>query len=146
MKLFKYIFIVSMLACGNAYADVYEDNLSRCLSDSTSGKDRKDLARWVFSVMSSHPEITNISPISPENKLKVEQTAGKLYNRLLTVDCKPEIEAAFKNKSPTATKNAFEQLGRLAMMEIMTNPDVITSFSGISKYIDMSKLQFSNNK
>ena len=32
-------------------------DLSSCLAENTWGKDRKDLAKWVFLAMASHPEI-----------------------------------------------------------------------------------------
>lgn len=142
MKFKKYLLFTFLILTFNyASADIYEDDLSKCLSDNTSGKDRKDLAIWVFTVMASHPEILTISSIKVEDKTIAEKTVGKLYNRLLTEDCKPQIDTAYKNRSPRAIQSAFEQLGRLAMLELMSNEKVIESFSGPAKYINLEKLK-----
>lgn len=142
MKFLKCVcFVLSLLAFNLSYANGYADDISRCLSDSTSGKDRKDLARWVFTVMATHPEILKITSVTPKDRDSAEQAAGQLYNKLLTQDCKPQIEAAFKNKDATAARSAFEYLGKLAMQELMADPNVTKSFSGITKYIDFEKLR-----
>ena len=50
------IVLVTLVApSGATYAT--DEALSRCLADNTSGRDRKDLARWVFFAMAAHPEI-----------------------------------------------------------------------------------------
>lgn len=44
-----------------ALAGPYTDALGSCLADNTTGKDRKELARWIFVAMSAHPEMRDLS-------------------------------------------------------------------------------------
>jgi len=50
------------------------------------------------------------------------------------------IFVAMEKDGSEAFKIAFGVLGRLAMQELMSNPDVNASVAGFTKYIDKSKL------
>jgi hypothetical protein len=38
------------------------------MADSSTGKDRKELARWIFVAMSSHPELKGLTTITPADQ------------------------------------------------------------------------------
>lgn len=141
MKFPKYILSALLILTFNTSHAGYAEDISTCLSDYTSGKDRKDLARWTFTVMATHPEMVKITTINKQDVENIERAAGEVYNRLLTQDCKGQIENAYNNKDLDAIKTAFGQLGMLAMQELITNPNVVKSFAGITKYIDLEKLK-----
>jgi hypothetical protein len=122
-------------------ADSNRDAIARCLADSTTGKDRKDLARWVFVNMAQHPEVASIATISSENRERADQTAGLLYQKLFTVSCKTELAKALKESDMDAVKSGFESLGVLAMQELMANPAVLQAFTNIQKYLDLESLK-----
>lgn len=125
-----------------SYAGPAADAVGACLANSTTGKDRVNLARWVFAAMTKHPEVSNISNLAPEKLEEINMTNGKLLTRLLSEDCRNEIKIATDLEDPAAIKSAFESLGRLAMLELMSNPAVGAEFtSGLSKYVDMKKIQ-----
>lgn len=136
-----HLFPLALCVVVPAYAGTYTDAMSRCLANSTTGKDRTDLARWVFSGMAQHPDMADMAAISAEVRDSTNRTAGLLYNRLLTEACSKEFRAAVQNEGDSAAKSAFEQLGRLAMQELLSNPSVAAAFSTPEKYVDRDKLR-----
>lgn len=117
------------------------DALTRCIADSTSGRDRKDLARWVFTSMAAHPEIKPMSAISPATQDKLDQTLAALATRLITDDCKEESKAALNSDGEAAFEAAFGALGSMAMQELTANPSVKNSYTRYTKYLDKSKFE-----
>jgi len=116
------------------------ENASTCLADSTNGKDRKDLARWIFLAMASHPEIKNLSAATPEAADQASRSTGALFTRLLTENCPNEIRALVKAEGTGGIKKAFEFLGQLAMQELMSNRDVAGNLTAFERYVDMPKI------
>jgi len=116
------------------------DPLSRCLADNTTGRDRKDMARWVFVAMSAHPEIHELAATSEETHVKTSQAMGALVTRLLTESCPSEVQAASKDDGSLALRRAFELLGQLAMMELVSDKSVAASFSQFEQYLDRAKI------
>lgn len=115
--------------------------LTSCLTDNTSGKDRKDLAKWVFAAMSTHPEIRAFANVSDKVRDQTSNTMGVLVTRLLSVSCAKETQAAIRNEGQPAMQAAFRALGGLAMQELMSNPEVTASFSSFEKYLDRKKIE-----
>lgn len=124
-----------------ARAEAAVDAFSKCLAESTTGKDRKDLARWIFVAMGAHPEmraIANMAPSAPDESSRV---AGALYTRLIADTCATQARAAVVAVGPVAFQSAFTVLGQLAMQELMADKDVATSMGLLQKYIDSAKVQ-----
>lgn len=117
------------------------DAAGTCLTDSTSGRDRKDLVKWIFMVMSRHPEIRTVSAATPKMEDESNRRIGVLFTRLVAEDCRSEIRAMVKEHGPSSISKAFEVLGRVAMQELMTHPDVEASFSGLDQYTDKAKIE-----
>jgi hypothetical protein len=124
----------------SATAGEYTTALSSCLADNTTGKDRRDLARWVYVAMSQHPEMARLAAIPAEAKEDAFKTTGGLVTRLLSENCAPQARDAIKHEGTASFKGAFEVLGRLAMMELTTNSDVNAAISNIDRYTDRKKL------
>jgi len=113
-----------------------------CLSDSTSGKDRKLLAKWIFLAMAAHPEFKSISTASAQENETTSRDIADLITRLMTVDCKSQMQdlMATDTDVSNALKVAFSHLGQVAMQELMANKDVEASISQFGKFIDEEKL------
>jgi hypothetical protein len=142
MKHLRYVALSTALLCptfGNAGEAI--DTLGQCLSDNTTGKDRKDLAKWIFVSMSAHPEIRQIGAPSPAAADATQRAMGALVTRLMAESCPNEIRAAIKADGPDGAKVAFEYLGKMAMRELMTNPQVNESIGGFEKYLDKAKVE-----
>jgi hypothetical protein len=116
------------------------DGLSTCLADNTSGKDRKDLARWIFLAISVHPEIRSFSSASATTHDEADKTMAALVTRLLTVNCEQQTKDAAKQEGNTGIFTAFKSLGELAVRELTSDPDVAASIGGYVKYLDKNKL------
>jgi hypothetical protein len=126
--------------CTSAVAGEAAAALGSCLADKTTGKDRRELARWVYLAMSEHPDMKRLSSIPGDAKEDALKVTGALVTRLLAEDCAAQAREAIKREGPGSFTDAFGVLGRLAMQELMTNADVSAAFSGIGKYADRKKL------
>lgn len=135
---------VLLLALGTStpsLAGPYADAIGQCFANSTTGKDRIELARWVFASMALHPDVVSSSSITSQKREAINRTTGALFNRLLAENCAKEVKEAVKFEGQGALKTAFESLGKLAMQELMSNPAVGAGFSGFEKYVDMKKVK-----
>jgi hypothetical protein len=139
--MFRFALALLFLCCGPVAAQTNTQQLSQCLAETTSGKDRKDLARWVFFAMASHPEIKQFTtPSAAGAEAETNKTMADLFTRLLAESCMRQAQAAFKEGGAKAIEIAFQTLGQLAMQELMTNPDVNASMARFEKSLDQSKL------
>ncbi|MBS1139287.1 MAG: hypothetical protein H6R13_740 [Proteobacteria bacterium] len=98
------------------------------------------MARWVFVGMASHPEIKTLSNVTQENRDTFDKTMANLVTRLMTENCLAQARSAMEKDGGEAFKVAFGVVGKLAMQELMSNPNVNASFSDFAKYIDQKKL------
>jgi hypothetical protein len=117
------------------------DALASCVADNTTGKDRKDLAKWVFVAMSAHPEIKPLSKASDAVKESLDKNLANLATKLITESCRAEAQQAFSTEGQKSFEFAFHALGQLAMQELTTNPAVSASFSNYVKYLDRAKFE-----
>jgi hypothetical protein len=110
------------------------------LTENTTGKDRKDLARWIFVAMAAHPGLRDLSNISPESRDEANKTMGLLFTKLIVENCAKEARLATQNGGAESFKSAFETLGRVAMQELMSNPEVSKGITGFQAYSDSKKI------
>jgi hypothetical protein len=110
--------------------------LISCFADNTSGRERKELARWLFSSMSARPELRDIASATAPLREQSSQSVGRLFTRLLSESCPAQYRAAAKAEGSTAVGEAFESLGKLAMQELMTSADVRAAIGGFEKFVD----------
>ncbi|MHB8914272.1 MAG: hypothetical protein ACYC4K_00500 [Thiobacillus sp.] len=135
------VLMLTIGASTPSLAGPYADAIGQCFANSTTGKDRIELARWVFASMALHPDVVSSSSITPQKREAINQSTGALFNRLLAESCAKEVKEAVKFEGQAALKTAFESLGKLAMQELMSNPAVGAGFSGFEKYVDMKKVK-----
>jgi hypothetical protein len=91
----------------SAHAGPKTDALSACLADSTTGKDRKDLAIWVFVAISAHPEIQSMSKVTAQNRDNADDNMAKLFTTLLTERCKTQAREAVQQEGAAGMGAAF---------------------------------------
>jgi hypothetical protein len=139
-------FFASTVVISPAFAGATTDALTSCIADNSTGKDRKDLAQWVFAGMASHPDIKRLSTVDSSTRDDLDRTMAKLSTKLLTESCSKEAKLAVATDGNASFSSAFEYLGKLAMQELMTDPAVHASFSNYTKYLDRAKFDatFSN--
>lgn len=134
------VMAVSAVLSVSAMAGDYTNALGSCLADSTTGKDRRELARWIYVAMSQHPDMGRLSKVTAEEKEEALTATGSLFTRLLSESCASQAREAIKHEGPASFIAAFEVLGKLAMQELMTNGDVNAAISSIGRYMDRKKL------
>lgn len=132
---------LATLAPLTAHAGPQADALSACLSDNTNGKERKDLARWVFLGMSAHPEIRSLTTADAKTRLESQKWMAALVTRLLSDNCAAQTKAAVASEGSAGMQAAFRSLGELAMRELMSNGDVAAALSGYEQFLDRKKLE-----
>jgi hypothetical protein len=101
--------------------------------DTLNGKERTNLAKWIFFSIAAHPEIKSHSGVGQKERKESDEYVGKLITRLLTSDCPNELKRANKS-DPVALQKAFELVGKVAMQELMTNQDVMKAVSNYARY------------
>ncbi len=141
----KLIFSIALFSVGcffgsAAVAGPKAEALATCLADSTSGKDRKTLATWMFFAMSVHPELKGISNVSQQTRDDADRAVAALLGRLLAEQCARETRDA-NAEGGQSLLAAFESLGGLAMQELMANDEVTKAIGGFERYVDMKKLE-----
>ncbi|MBN8446793.1 MAG: hypothetical protein J0M22_15125 [Gammaproteobacteria bacterium] len=109
--------------------------------DAITGKERKQLATWIFFAMAAHPDIKEFGNVTAEDQASIDRTIGVLVTRLLTETCAAQLQAGYKEGGQLAIQNAFELLGKVAMQELMTNRNVMVSVEGYANFIDEKKLE-----
>ena len=124
-----------------ARAQAPGDALGVCLTDNTTGKDRKDLAKWLFLAMAAHPDIKQYAgPTASTATEEIARTMGALVTRLLTESCANETKAVVKAGGTGAFQLAFQRLGQVATLELMADKAVNESIGMFERFLDKEKL------
>jgi hypothetical protein len=144
--MFRLTIVAALLTASiAAYApaqSTQSDALGKCLADNTTGKDRKELAKWIFLAMAAHPEIkqyTNANTLTGVEESS--HTVATLITRLLTDSCADETRAVVKVDGSAALKLSFEKLGQLAMQELMSDRSVTESVGHFERYLDQKRFE-----
>lgn len=117
------------------------DEVKACFADSTTGRDRKMLARWVFLAMAAHPDIRAMSAATQADIDQSNRDLAALFMRLVTEDCNAQMRRTLAESGNESVKSAFEYLGQMAMMELMAHQDVTLRIGEFEKYVDLPKVQ-----
>ncbi|MBK1615066.1 hypothetical protein CKO44_16475 [Rubrivivax gelatinosus] len=117
------------------------DAVSTCMADNTTGKERKDLTRWIFIAMAAHPGIADLAAVGPGAAEDSQRRVATLVMQLLTERCVDEVRAMVRSEGPDAMGKAFETLGRVAFMELTTNAAVTQSLQGFVPFLDRERFQ-----
>src|SRR3954465_8904754 len=99
------------------HAGPYSDDMGRCLVSATSAKDKTDLVRWIFANAALHPDVGNISAVTPKEREAINRMAGGLVERLLTDTCRKQTQEALRYEGQIALQLSFQVLGQVAMQE-----------------------------
>jgi hypothetical protein len=134
------LFVCMFCMAAYSNAGVYSMKLGTCMAENTTGKDRKNLARWVITATTVHPELKSILTVSEQSIDLANREVAALLTKLLAESCVDEVKMASKNEGSNGMHAAFETLGKLAMQEIMSNQDVAISLTRFEKYLDKAKL------
>lgn len=124
-----------------ASAGPFADDMARCLVDSTSPQDRTVLVKWMFGLITLHPDLTAMSSISSRQRDDLSKSAGALFQRLLLQSCRSQTQQALQNEGPQTVQYAFQVLGQVATRGLFTDPHVMEGVKDLAKYVDKEKLE-----
>ena len=130
-----------LLCAGASQAGVYSDDMAKCLVASTSAKDKTNLVRWIFAISALHPDVADISRVSPDGRDKMDRNMAALVERLVTQSCRQQSMDAIRYEGAIAFQQSFQVLGQVAMQELMANKTVGAGFQGFVKYLDKAKIE-----
>jgi len=139
----KSVSILLVLAISSVFslpAIADTQKFASCLVDSLTGKERKELAKWIYFAMAAHPEMSSFSKVSVEDRLNTDQFVGTLVTRLLADNCPSELRAA-QRTDPLAINKAFELVGKVAMQELMADKAVTSAISNYAVFADQGKIR-----
>lgn len=141
MKYFiKAIIITSYLfTSSSAIADTPTETFGNCLIDNLNGKERKEMVKWLFFSIASHPDLNSYLNATQNDIIDSDKYIGNLITRLLSDDCPNEMKSAAK-ADPQAIRKAFGLVGRVAMQELMRDQTVNTTITNYVKYTNQEKI------
>jgi hypothetical protein len=123
----------------NAHAGPASDELGACFIQSTSGRDRDTLVRWIFNLIAMNPRVKDISGATQKSREETSKSMALLYERLMFVDCQREASIAIRDDGNVALERGFEKLGEMAVRELMVDPAVQNEANLLEKYFDIKK-------
>jgi hypothetical protein len=131
-----------LASTGLALAQTTEQTsvLGNCLAENTTGRERKELAKWIFFAMAAHPEIKGRISIAGNDAEDSSKSVALIIMRLLTESCLKETRAAVHGNSARSLEVAFEVLGRLAMMELMADEATMKAIGRWAEFMDSKRL------
>ncbi len=126
---------IGLFNTGKSLAGEDAQKLGVCLTNSMNGKERKNLAKWIYIGMSAHSVIKPYSNVTTSDTENSNKYVGELITRLITKDCPTQARLAFKEGGGEAFKYAFGIVGKVAMQELMADSSVSQALGGFEKYL-----------
>ncbi|QSX31006.1 hypothetical protein [Shewanella cyperi] len=137
---YRLIFVAALSFSGVSQAGVYSDDLSRCLVESSTSKDKSTLVKWMFTSMALHPDVASMASITPEQREASDKAAAEMIFKLMTQTCLTQAKKAIQYEGPLAIQQGFSVFGQVAGQELFANPNVAQALNGLEKHIDAEKL------
>ncbi|MGI2260574.1 hypothetical protein [Shewanella sp. GXUN23E] len=138
-KLIAALLPLVLVTPGIAYSAQPGQTLGTCMSDSLNGKERKELAKWVYFAMSTHSSIEPYSKVSDKDREASNRYVGALISRLLTEDCPEVAKQAYESDGLQAFETGFGIVGEVAMQELMNEASVAQALGAFEQYLDQSQ-------
>jgi len=138
-QLLVLVLLLVMLVPNIADASQAAQKLGVCLTDSLNGKERKNLAKWIYFGMSAHSSIKSYTNATEKDFDDTNKYVGQLITRLMTEDCPEIADAALKEGGSSAFEYAFGIVGQVAMQELMAEQNVSQAMGAFEKYLDQDK-------
>lgn len=132
--------VAGVLGSVSASAGPYSDDLSRCLVRSTGDEEKRTLVKWIFAAVALHPEVADISSVTPAQRTEMTRNMAKIFEKLLADSCRTEVQQAVQYEGPQTIGSSFQVLGQVAARELFSNPNVAANMADLGKYIDQKRI------
>jgi hypothetical protein len=135
--------LAATLLCASelAAAGPFADDMARCMVSSTSAEDRTVFVKWIFSIITLHPDLTAMSTVTAKQREDISRKAGAMLERLLLDSCRSQTQQAIQNEGPETIKYAFQVLGQVASRGLLSEPHVLAGAKDLGKYVDEERLK-----
>jgi hypothetical protein len=128
------------LSQDRAIAGPAADEMGKCLVGATTDKDKTDLVRWLLAAVTLHPDVGDVSTVTPDQRSEIFKSSAVLLERLLTEACPAQVRAALQNEGPAAVREAFVALGTAAMEQMTQDPAVSKGVGEMLLYMNPVKV------
>ena len=118
-----------------------EQTLSECIISHVTGQDKTHFIQWLIVMYAQHPAGKDLVKSEKNAVEEVNKKYAQLFVRLVTEDCKPQVQAAIKRQGSSALYSPFRILGEVSGQEVFQSSEVTEAVNGGSKYIDEKELQ-----
>ena len=132
--------LASLLGSVPAAAGPYSDDLAKCLVRSTGDEEKRTLVKWIFAAVALHPEVADISSVTPAQRTEMTRNTAKIFEKLLADSCRTEVQQAVQYEGPQTIGSSFQVLGQVAARELFSNPNVAANMADLGKYIDQKRI------
>ncbi len=124
------------MAADDAAPAATPEALSKCLTMKSTGQDRLTFAGWMVAALASAPQMKGVATLAPGKKDELDRDVARVFTRLIAVDCAEFSRPLMKDRNNSAFRTGGEALGRMAMQELLSNPDAAKAMEAFAKYID----------
>lgn len=114
--------------------------LSTCLVEAATAADRRLLVRWIFSAVSVHPELGDVTSLDDAQRALIAKEAAGVFERLVAQDCAAASRQAILKDGMDGYGDAFRTLGELAMQDFLAHKDVESEMAAIGRHVDQQRI------
>jgi len=137
VNLFRNIVLLAAIVIPpSVNAGIYTDDLTRCLVESSTPKDKVTLVKWVFIAMALHPVAEGFAAISTEQRDTANKGMAELMVKLISARCIDQSKNAIQYEGAVAIQSSFSVFGQIAGKELFANTKVAEGLGGLDKHID----------
>ena len=133
--------IALALCAGPARAGVYSDDLGKCLVESSTAEDKRQLIQWIFFAIALNPDIKSYADITREQRDQANKGMARLFEKLLGESCLKQARQAVNYEGPSAFTDSFRLLGQVAGQEIFASPEVAAGTAEYASELHVEELQ-----
>lgn len=128
---------ISIATTSFVHAGIYADDLSRCLVESSTADDKITLAKWMFTAMTLHPSVKDLSSATDNDRRISSQNMADLIVDLVSVRCVEQSKKAIKYEGQVALQTSFTILGQVAAQELFANQAVAKELADIENHMNV---------
>ena len=122
-------------------AGPYVDELKKCLVESSSPNDMRNLVKWVARAIAAHPNLGDLYAISPAKEAEIDKNFAQYVERVLLENCHRQTQNLMRYENTDGLRVAFEFLGQVAMQQLMEDRNVTTAIGAFIKHVDIKRFE-----
>ena len=135
-KILILFFLFSFGVSSFSYSGPFSDEFSRCIVTKTTSQEKTDLVKWIYVIISFHPQLKEMSGITSDDVEMANIRVADYMTNVFAYKCKDEMMDAIEYEGEESAMEAFKLLGEIAMMEIMSEQNVSYASELFIQYLD----------